>query len=353
MFFKIIDHTLYQNLNNTILKDFGLTLLFNTIIAGFLTFVSQDDPFLSNFVISQCIGLTIFSLCRCSLTLFQPQHTFWLMIIVIVAIVIGGGLGGLLGGWLSGIKPAEFAEQKVYAGRILVLSLSFGGLIAFFFFSRKMILTTQQLLQTERIQRLTSEKNAAQTQLKMLQAQIEPHFLFNTLSNILSLLDTDVATGRQMLQDLTCYLRASLAETRSQWTTLGGELTLAGAYLNIFKIRMGERLQVRIDVEEDLKPVKFPPMLLQPLVENAILHGLETTVDGGLIHISAEKEKALLRVTVADTGKGFGETQPESVGLTNVRERIRALYGSHGRVLIMENQPVGIKVVLEVPYVDQ
>ena len=336
--------------NFSILKDLGLVVLFNTLIAGFLTYIIQDNPFLTYLVISQCIGLPIFSLCRGSLFLFKPQSTFRLVVIITAAIIVGGTVGGLLGGWLYGIKMIDFLEQKSYSLRTLFLSLLFGGVIAYYFFSSKMIMATQQLLQEERIQRLISEKRAIQTQLKMLQAQIEPHFLFNTLSNILSLLDSEVPKGKQMLQDLTRYLRASLAETRAQWTTLGGELELAASYLNIFKVRMGDRLQVRIEVEESLKSAVFCPMLIQPLVENAVLHGLDTMIDGGVIHIHAERQNSLLRVTVADTGKGFSIPQSQGMGLANVRDRLRALYGKEGRLILRENQPSGVTAVIEVPY---
>jgi signal transduction histidine kinase len=330
-------------------KDLGLTLLFNTLIAGLLTYVYQDDPFWVYLIMSQCIGLSICTLCRCSLAYFKPQTTLTMGIILFAAIITGGLTGGFVGGWLAGIELADFMGKRVFATRIVVLSLLFGGIIAFYFFSREKISETLRLLQEERIHRLTSEKQAVQSQLKMLQAQIEPHFLFNTLSNILSLLDTDVPTGKTMLRDLTRYLRASLAETRSQWATLGGEIDLATAYLNLFKVRMGDRLKVSIDVNDRLKPIAFAPMLIQPLVENAVLHGLDAMVDGGTITIRAEQKNATLRVTVADTGAGFGSGQSQGMGLANVRDRLKALYGQQGRLMITENQPTGVQAIIEVP----
>ncbi len=346
----IISKSLYQNDNFSIFKDLGLTLLFNTLIAGFLTYIYGDNPFFTYLVISQCIGLSIFILCRGCIFYFKPEKIFNLGLIVTAAIIVGGLAGGFAGFWLSGVEIVNFTEHRTYSIRILILSLMFGGVISFYFFSRKMIMATEQLLQEERIQRLISEKQAVQTQLKMLQAQIEPHFLFNTLSNILSLLDNDVPKGKLMLQDLARYLRVSLAETRSQRTTLGGELELAASYLNIFKVRMGDRLEVRIDVDEALKSAVFCPMLLQPLVENAILHGLDAMIAGGIIHIHGERQGTLLRVTVADTGKGFDYNKPQGMGLANVRDRLRALHGKQGRLIIGENQPTGVRAIIEVPY---
>ncbi|MEJ2037874.1 MAG: histidine kinase, partial [Desulfosarcinaceae bacterium] len=186
----------------------------------------------------------------------------------------------------------------------------------------------------------------------LLQSQIEPHFLFNTLSNILILLDIDPSAGKKMLKDMIRYLRAALAETRAQWTTLGGEIELITAYLDLYKVRMGDRLQVRIDLDEALRPAMFAPMLLQPLVENALLHGLEEMIEGGTIFISAEQTDAILRVTVADTGKGFDPDASKGMGLANVRDRLKALYSQQGRLIITENQPSGVKAIIEVPYAE-
>jgi signal transduction histidine kinase len=331
-------------------KNVGLTVIFNTLIAVLLTFLFRDDTFWLYFIMSQCIGLCICTLCRTSLVFFNPQSIPTLAATLLAAIISGGLVGGLAGGWLAGIELANFLGSKVYAIRIVLLSLLFGGIIAFYFFAREKISETQQLLQQERIQRLTSEKHAVQSQLKMLQAQIEPHFLFNTLSNILSLLDTDVPMGKLMLRDLTRYLRASLAKTRSQWVTLGDEIELITAYLNLFKVRMGDRLRISIEVDDGLKSATFAPMLLQPLVENAILHGLDPMIKGGAIHIRAEQQNATLRVSVTDTGPGFVSSQSQGMGLANVRDRLIALYGRQGRLTITENQPTGVQAVIEVPY---
>ncbi len=331
-------------------KELGLTALFSTIIAALLTYVFQDDSFWVYLIISQCIGLSICTLCRYSLALFNPQTTWGIVAVVAAASIFGGMLGGTVGAWLSGIELPIFLSKKIYTLRVLIMSLLFGGVIAYYFFSRERLSEIRGLLQEERIQRLTSEKHAVQSQLKMLQAQIEPHFLFNTLSNILSLLETDADQGKKMLRDLTRYLRASLAESRSQWSTLGSEMELVGAYLDIFKVRMDERLAVRIEMDEALKEVPFSPMLIQPLVENAVIHGLDATIEGGTIHIRAEQENGLLRVTVADTGQGIDTAPSQGMGLANIRERLKALYSSQGRLIITENQPRGVKAVIEVPY---
>lgn len=331
------------------LKDLGWTFVHDTLIAALLTYIYQDDPFWVYFIVAQCIGLSICTFCRYGVLLVKPRTDMGLAVTLLVAILCGGLLGGLVGGRLAGIELVDFMARKVYTLRIVILSLLFGGGIAFFFLSREKIASTQGLLQQERIQRLTSEKNAVQAQLKLLQAQIEPHFLFNTLSNVLSLLETDPNAGRKMLRDLIRYLRASLAETRMQWTSLGGEMDLITAYLDLLKVRMGDRLKVRIEMDDTLKSVPFAPMLIQPLVENAVQHGLEESIEGGTILIRAEQENSTLRVTVADTGKGFSSETSPGMGLANVRDRIAALYGQQGRLIITENQPSGVRAVIEVP----
>ncbi len=326
------------------------TAIFNTLIAALLTYIVGDDSFWSNFIISQCIGLSICLLAQNGLRLFKPQTTLALAATIAGAIVVGALAGGLAGGFLAGVNLADFPAQKVYAIRSVVLSLLFGGIIAFYFFSREKISQTRQELQQERIQRLISEKQAAEAQLKMLQAQIEPHFLFNTLANIHSLLESDLGKGKTMLADLTRYLRASLAETRVQWTTLGSELDLIAAYLNIFQIRMDERLQVRIEIEERFRSVPFSPMLIQPLVENALIHGLDESIEGGAIHIRVEHRDANLRVIVTDTGKGLSAERPYGLGLTNIRDRLQSLYDGQARLLLSENRPTGTTATIEVPY---
>ena len=331
-------------------KDLRWTLVFNTIIAGLLTYIYQDDPFWVYLIISQCIGLSIATLCRCSLAVLKPQTTLTIAATLTAAIILGGLAGGLIGGWLSGHTLAVSLGKEVYTLRVVVLSLLFGGIASFYYFSREEIAATQQLLQQERIQRLTSEKQVVQSQLKMLQAQIEPHFLFNTLSTILSLLDTEVDKGKAMLKDLTRYLRASLAGTRSDWNTLGSEMELISAYLNILKVRMGDRLRVQIELDHALNSTPFAPMLIQPLVENAVIHGLDATIDGGTLAIHAEQEHGIMRITVADTGKGLDANHSQGVGLANIRDRLNVLYSDQGRLILTENQPSGVKAIIEVPY---
>ena len=153
-----------------------------------------------------------------------------------------------------------------------------------------------------------------------------------------------------MLIDLTQYLRATLSKIRKAQATLGQEMEMIAAYLNIFQVRMGSRLSYKIDLPQNLKAIFFPPMLIQPLVENAIKHGLEPMVDGGEIRIGGELKDGLLRLEVVDTGCGFEENADGGLGLYSIRERLQSLYGDKGCLILEQNQPHGVKAIIEVPH---
>ena len=201
-------------------------------------------------------------------------------------------------------------------------------------------------------ERETLRRQVVEARLQALQAQIEPHFLFNTLGSVEYLIETDTARAGAMLKSLIQYLRAALPRMRSQSTTLGPESELVRVYLEILKFRMEERLNYRIDVPVGLASAQFPPMMLQSIVENSIKHGLEPKTDGGTITLLASIADGGLHVTVADTGLGLGlsPVAGTGLGLSNVRERLYALYGDRGK-LVIESIPSGGTVVrIEIPY---
>lgn len=198
--------------------------------------------------------------------------------------------------------------------------------------------------------RLDNENRLIQSRIKLLETQIEPHFVFNTLTSIVSLQDMDGDRASRMEQTFIDYLEASLSRTRPGMTRIAREKELLEHYLKIFKIRMDERLSYTIDIEPSVAALKFPPMLIQPIVENAIKHGLEPKVAGGSIRIAVRKIRERICWTVADTGLGFEKTAVPGTGLTNIRERLKHLYGSRAALTIHENHPCGVCVRLEVPY---
>ena len=183
----------------------------------------------------------------------------------------------------------------------------------------------------------------------MLQAQIEPHFLFNTLANLAGLIEANPKLATRLLEALNLYLRASLMRTRAEGGTLGDELDLLQAYLEVFKIRLGPRLDFSISADPDVRARPFPPMLLQPLVENAIRHGIEPQVAGGRIQIAAAYGDGSLVLTVRDNGSGLGDTPGCGLGLENVRARMAALFGAPATLEIAQQPEGGVQAVLRVP----
>ena len=196
----------------------------------------------------------------------------------------------------------------------------------------------------------------AEARLRALQAQIEPHFLYNTLANVMGLIGPHPDQARHMLERFIDYLRASLDTSRSEATTLGDEARLLAAYLDVLTVRMGARLRYRIDVPDALRDVAIAPMLLQPVVENAISHGLEPKVEGGEVTISASLGDGVLHLVVGDTGVGLdlaagtrSRKPGGGVGLGNLRDRLRSLYGAGASVSLLENQPCGMLVRIAIP----
>jgi len=196
------------------------------------------------------------------------------------------------------------------------------------------------------------KRQLAEARMAAMQAQIEPHFLFNTLASIDHLIETDPPRASQMQKNLIALLRASMPAMRDRATSLGRELDVVRPYLEILKVRMGERLQAQVNVPEGLYSADFPPMMLQSLVENAIKHGLEPKAEGGALAVSAEVVHGKLAVTVADTGVGFARaaTAGTGMGLQNIRERLKLIYGEAAELRIAENTPSGTRVSIVVPY---
>jgi signal transduction histidine kinase len=203
--------------------------------------------------------------------------------------------------------------------------------------------------ETEALNRQVSE-----AKVQMMQAQVEPHFLFNTLASVEYLIETDPPRASAMQRSLIKYLRAVLPQIREMQpsTNLGREADMVAAYLDLLKMRMEERLTVEIHIDEALRNAAFPPMMLQPLVENAIKHGLECKEEGGTLRVDASVVGQRLRIRVADDGVGFGVMPSDGtgLGLTSVRERLNLLYGNAGQLIIEPNQPSGVVAIIEVPY---
>ncbi len=210
---------------------------------------------------------------------------------------------------------------------------------------------------TETAEAESLRRQVVEARMAAMQAQVEPHFLFNTLASIDHLIETDPPRASQMQRNLIALLRASMPTMREANANggvreLGREMAVIRPYLDILQMRMEERLQPEILVPDGLLSAEFPPMMIQGLVENAIKHGLEPKAEGGSLKIKAEVVHGKLSVTVADTGLGFGRaaTAGTGVGLANIRERLSLLYGKAASLTVAENQPSGTIVTITVPY---
>ena len=192
-------------------------------------------------------------------------------------------------------------------------------------------------------------QQVTEAKLQALQAQVEPHFLYNTLASVQALTEVDPARAHAMTGHLIQYLRNALPKMRESISTVGQEIELVRAYLNILQMRMGGRLAFDIAVPESLLAMPFPPLMLPSLVENAIKHGLEPKREGGSVLITAQAQDGKLRLVVSDTGRGFGETVGAGVGLENIRERLAALYGEGAKLTLESNAPTGVIATIEVP----
>ncbi len=212
----------------------------------------------------------------------------------------------------------------------------------------------QAAVATAAAEREAMQRQVSEARMQMMQAQVEPHFLFNTLASVEHLIETDPPRAARMQHSLIQYLRAVLPQIRDSApvTNLGREADMVSAYLDLLKMRMEERLSVDCQISEGLRSAAFPPMMLQSLVENAIKHGLENKPEGGTLRILAEVAHNRLRVSVIDTGLGFGAVASNGtgLGLQNIRERLALMHGNAAQLIIMPNPGGGVIATIEVPY---
>lgn len=265
------------------------------------------------------------------------QRTLFFSGVPVLCSVVGWPLGVSL----IGTKTWSLSAMSGNAIAVSVLL----SLMLTFIFHQFFAIKSRQVL---------AEKRAAEAQLRLLQGQIEPHFLFNTLAGVLSLIDHEPAKAKQMLHDFTEYLRTSLGQLRNENGPLAQELDLAEHYLRLLGARMEERLSWSIDADEAARHVSLPPLLLQPLVENAIHHGLEPQLEGGHVKVSARVQGQQLVLEVHDNGRAPaaaarpGARKGNGVALKNIRERLLSHYG-HAASLELHDAHPGTRAVLRLP----
>ncbi|HUP28772.1 MAG TPA: histidine kinase [Usitatibacter sp.] len=306
------------------------------------------NTYLDLLVTAVCVGYTSMLLYTVASNLRQrvlPREAAQ-----VIAIVLGSVLGTLLAGMLKGrTLGMMFTERLSGVAVSMGLGVGFGCVVIAAILLRERHARDQASILRGEAERHRLEKNMLEARLAVMQAQVEPHFLFNTLANVQHLVETDPAAASRMLESLIQYLRAALPQMREAVTNLGREVDMARAFLEIQRVRMGARLDFEIEVPQALQSRDFPPMMLISLVENAVKHGVDPCCECSSITIRAEEAEGRLRVSVTDTGEGIRPRKGGGVGLANIRERLRALYGASARLVLEENAPHGVVAFIEVP----
>jgi signal transduction histidine kinase len=339
--------------------------LLNTLIALALTITTASHGlgllgFGINWLYSQCIGLAIWGLIdigRLALTPDEPRQ--WRRLFGIVpAGVLLGYLGGTLAADTLLRKPGQgLAVLQFGQGlALLLMSLAVGAVCVYYFMSQARLASVREEAARASARAEAAQRQAAESQLKLLQTQLEPHMLFNTLANLRVLVGLDPARAQTMLDHLIAYLRATLGASRATMHPLQDEFDRLADYLALMAVRMGPRLSFSLDLPDALRAAPVPPLLLQPLVENSIRHGLEPKLEGGSIRVQAQMQGSRLFLAVTDTGLGWDASTPlattpltSGFGLTQVRERLHTCYGTEGTIEIVAIPSGGTRVSISFP----
>lgn len=353
----------FRRFKPSLLRDLLYTFIWNSAFVFVFTVLGKlfepREPLMQmlwvNFVIANCIGFLIHLAFRFLGQLLGERVTrqsFAVRTLYYSSISVAGVFGGYWLGFtlLSWDTARNAILSPQTAMTMLLLSLIISLFLATMFYAREQQAKAEANFERERARGEAAERHAKVAQLKLLEAQIEPHFLYNTLANVISLIDSSPATAKRMVEQLIEYLRSAAATPDAGSTTLGRQVELLRAYLDLIAVRMGSRLSYRIDMPSALGALPLPPMLLQPVVENAIKHGLEPKIDGGLVTVGARRDGDALILDVTDNGLGFRTTSAQGggLGLANLRERLANLYEGRARLEITDRQP-GTRVTISLP----
>jgi sensor histidine kinase YesM len=330
----------------------GLTALFCVLVGALLSLaVPGLGSFGRNVLFSECIGLAIvgWALLLRRLAGRQRLGGGLPLLIGALALVLGYASGYSLAYTLVGepIRLVSWGSERLLVIFATLLASAFIGYL----------LKIRNELAREAAARSDAQRLAAEAQLRLLRAQLDPHMRFNTLANLRSLVDDEPEQAQRMIDQLITYLRAALAASRSESTTLRQEYAQLRAYLEIMALRMGPRPSYALALPEAMQQTAVPPMLLQPLVENAIRHGLEPKIGAGRIDVRATQAETGVEICVTDNGLGLPpDDAPEpttsasgSYGVVHVRERLHAVYGGRASLTLMRHEPQGVRACVRIP----
>ncbi len=337
------------------LQHFLQVLAFCLAIGSIQYAFQPDKPYGPPVVYSLFIGTTIWAIIDIGREFFpSSEETGWPQGFWRVGIVLGGIVGGyFIGNFLGDLVcrafdlvPAGAPQNKLADLRNSILITAMAGVAGSYYFYSANRSAYYERKMTE------ARKHANEARLKLLETQLEPHMLFNTLANLRALIGVDPMRAQGMLDHMIAYLRATLDASRSATHTLQAEFDRLRDYLELMSIRMGPRLAFTLDLPDDLANKPVPALLLQPLVENCIQHGLEPKVGGGQVVVSARRDGEQLLLEVSDTGVGPSGAQPgagKGFGMSQVRERLAALYGADARIDFGAGPQGGARTVLRIP----
>ncbi|MCH1918794.1 histidine kinase [Shewanella sp. A3A] len=338
-------HLLSQPRRNLLMRL--LIITFACWLIAVFTHSIWSGDFSGHLLISLGYGIAAVLVSALLQALLPQFHVFGRALLSIVLTLLLGGINAaywILGGWDLQHLP------KLFPGMLLALTITGALTFGFYFFEQKFRI--QQALEIAKRQHAEQQQALLLAELKQLQSQIEPHFLFNTLANINALISLEPAKAQQLLSRLTSLLRHNLHASRRTLATLGDELALLEDYLAIQQMRLGERLHYRIDVSHECRQLPWVPMLLQPLVENAVVHGIEPSSNGGEIIIDAELTAHTLQLMISDNGVGFSEhasSKGHGLALDNIRQRLKQLFAEQAELQLQQRQPHGVTASISVP----
>ena len=314
-------------------------------LAPYLVFVVGGN-FITSMLIALLMGLPILATSN-----LGPQRGVLRVAALALCIVAVAPIGvAIRMRYLSFVDDSP--PVMTFVERLVIFWFRYGVLAALLVvmaeFHRLELLNLQAMHAAE-IDRLALDREMAEARLQVMQAQIEPHFLFNTLANVRRLYQTDIATGSRMMDNLMRYLEVALPRMRQSQSSVDRELGLVEAYLGVQAVRMGRRLSFELDVPPALRTLSLPPMMLLTLVENAIKHGLNPLPEGGRIVVSAQRDGEWLKLEVRDDGRGFRESSGAGTGLANIRARLALLHAEEATLSLTENAERGVTSTLVLP----
>jgi signal transduction histidine kinase len=332
------------------LTHVALSVVYFALVASMLLVVMPDlGGFARNLLFSEFIGLAILGWgvgVRRVLPIERLNFLVVLVLTIIAAVPLGYAMGRVLALALLGepLRVLDWGQPRVvpYLATVLTSILAMGFMAM-------------------HAQSIKDEAARSDAQLRLLRAQLEPHMLFNTMATLRSLIEDDPSRAQKMIDQVITYLRGTLTASRTQMTTLSSEFEQLQAYLEIMSLRMGARLSYTLELPDMLRSVAIPSMLLQPLVENAIKHGLEPKVGSGCLAVKVQRAGAFLEFSVTDSGVGLPEdalhadaateAKPSQggYGLLHVRERLRTIYGPSASLQLARETPEGVNATVRIP----